>query len=760
MRRAGALLCWALGARADLTLNVYGNTAMTGTAATRTVPDATRLDFPGDTPFSAEAVGTLTLVDGVTYSFTCDFGAATVGFAWVDDHLVCSSGAYSEQGKVVGVDTPLKKLSKAAVPVRVELYYSGGAPAVNVSVAWQGSDGAPVASVPTLDKLEVQRRALQRGLQTGWGPWMHNSLLDQAQLPSGATLTTALCKYSYKEGVGDCQTLARPDDGKTRVGRLAYDRSYGQYYLGWDSANVSFAFSAGPELRMRFEQVSGTDGAYAVVVTGRGGWNRAVSVSAGNGTLGLAPYGLPEVTVHATAPAALRDGAAPSIVLPLALGKPQGISTTTAMSLDAITKLIDSMRVKEETTYEKFGDLAEAKAAAQAGVMWNYIYTPAEAGPLCPVSRGWDFTNGKVNSDWGYVIFDWDNIFASYLLSLDAKEIAYSNLIQVIRSKTNAGFVPNFSAAQRKSSDRTEPPIGAKVLLEIYRKYKDDWLVELLFDDLLDWSNWFLSVRTLQPLGLICLGGSSMQNARYESGLDNSPMYDGQFWNSSTQQMGLYDVGMTSMFTMEAEALAELADAVGRSEGAALRQRAAAMRKLLLADLWDDVSGTFVNKFPNGSFYRRVTPTSFYPLLTKGPSAEQAESMMSKWMMNRTRFCITPNGDFAGNSDDCYWGLPSISADDPAFPPLGYWRGYVWGPMMQLTYWGLQRYDDVPSVRTARKALCKQMTALMLRQWGMHGHICENFGPHKDTPDCTGNKFYHWGALAGFISLIENGHYY
>lgn len=29
--------------------------------------------------------------------------------------------------------------------------------------------------------------------------------------------------------------------------------------------------------------------------------------------------------------------------------------------------------------------------------------------------------------------------------------------------------------------------MGAKVLLEMYRKFGDKWLVELLFDDLLDW---------------------------------------------------------------------------------------------------------------------------------------------------------------------------------------------------------------------------------------------------------------------------------
>ena len=102
-----------------------------------------------------------------------------------------------------------------------------------------------------------------------------------------------------------------------------------------------------------------------------------------------------------------------------------------------------------------------------------------------PVSRQWDFVKHPVNLDWGYVIFDWDNIFATYMTSLSSKALAYSNFIQVIRSKTAMGFVPNYSAGGTKSIDRTEPPIGAKVMLEMYTKFQDLWLVELLFDDLL-----------------------------------------------------------------------------------------------------------------------------------------------------------------------------------------------------------------------------------------------------------------------------------
>lgn len=39
-------------------------------------------------------------------------------------------------------------------------------------------------------------------------------------------------------------------------------------------------------------------------------------------------------------------------------------------------------------------------------------------------------------------------------------------------------------------------------------------------------------------------------------------------------------------------------------------------------------------------------------------------------MMNKTRFCVSPTGDFAGLSDSCYWGLPSIEASSRPPPPL------------------------------------------------------------------------------------------
>lgn len=66
---------------------------------------------------------------------------------------------------------------------------------------------------------------------------------------------------------------------------------------------------------------------------------------------------------------------------------------------------------------------------------------------------------------------------------MDAPQWAYSNLIQVIKSKTAQGFIANFASAGQKSLDRTEPMIGAKVLLELYQKFNDEWIVDLLIDE-------------------------------------------------------------------------------------------------------------------------------------------------------------------------------------------------------------------------------------------------------------------------------------
>ena len=152
----------------------------------------------------------------------------------------------------------------------------------------------------------------------------------------------------------------------------------------------------------------------------------------------------------------------------------------------------------------------------------------------------------------------------------------------------------------------------------------------------------------------------------------NSPMYDctgpggvcsgacptcAELFHPDTGQMQLIDVGMTSMVISESRHLATVAGHVGRdADAATLRSHADALAASLTAYNWDNSSGMFTNRRPSGgTFYRRFSPTSFYALMAKAATDEQAAAMTQQWLLNPEHFAITVKGDHAGNSDANWW---------------------------------------------------------------------------------------------------------
>lgn len=173
-------------------------------------------------------------------------------------------------------------------------------------------------------------------------------------------------------------------------------------------------------------------------------------------------------------------------------------------------------------------------------------YDPREGlvAPMFQFQKGGlysSFSDPSVDGDTTMALFCWDGSFASYQLSLDALDLSLSNLIQIIKMRTSAGFVPSYAAGTVKSRDRSNPPVTAKVLNEITKRWgvaKTKWVVELCFDDLLEWNTWMFENRREVPLGLMSWGsnsypyapdgspnslrGSGRGGGDLESGLDNS----------------------------------------------------------------------------------------------------------------------------------------------------------------------------------------------------------------------------------------------
>lgn len=173
--RAAGVGAWSA---TGLTLSVYNNSAWYGAPMETSIVagfDQQLPIHPGTSAFSVELVGTLTYPqakpcfenDKGCYTFNCSFGAATYGFLWFDDHLVCQAGAYvlhpdSFDGSA---GNPLRVLSKRAVVVRLQAYFDPDAADIGVLDSRRAAVEA--------NALELRRGVEDSSLSTCNSSW-HN----------------------------------------------------------------------------------------------------------------------------------------------------------------------------------------------------------------------------------------------------------------------------------------------------------------------------------------------------------------------------------------------------------------------------------------------------------------------------------------------------------------------------------------------------------------------------------------------------------
>ena len=432
----------------------------------------------------------------------------------------------------------------------------------------------------------------------------------------------------------------------------------------------------------------------------------------------------------------------------VSLDKPVALASGKRRSVAQVTDILGAHQAAFARSNEKAGESSSIAAAIQTVLGWDTIYDPENRRVISPVSRLWSVNWG------GYVLFDWDTFFAASLAAIGDRDLAYANAIEILNESTPAGFVPNYARPGGwKSGDRSEPPVGAITVLGLYRKFHDEWLLRDTFPRLLAWNRWWAEHRDFEgylvwgsdahgaPEDLDDSARGTLQGTRLESGLDNSPMYDDAPFDRKNARMLLADVGLMSLYVADCDALTAIASQLGKSSEAHELAARASRYRARLSSLWDDKTGLFLNKnLATGEFSSRLSPTNFYPLLAKAATAGQAERMVRQHLENPVEF----GGEFV---------LPSIARNDPAYKDQFYWRGRIWGPMNYLVYLGLRNYSQPE----ARQDLATKSLNLFLSEWKANGHVHENYNANTGQGDDVGSsdRFYHWGALLGLISYLE-----
>ncbi|MCB9012807.1 MAG: hypothetical protein H6539_02070 [Bacteroidales bacterium] len=594
---------------------------------------------------------------------------------------------------------------------------------------------------------------LQEYLLQGWNTWDNSDLLNLVYLPEGLSLrlsfrTTLRGDFPY---FLEQTTVNTPGNGSTGVitpVAHSYDGRYIDMILTWKGMKARIQVAREKrDVMILYTPIVVPDHPHIMILEAGILYNRPGRVEKKKSII-QADVSQKTFSIQSSAP---------ELNIPLALSSPYisvnsnvetAFFTGYGRNLESIKKYMLKRREIYEDQLKVYGDLSEPYNAMRTLLGNNIIYDAFNNRAIAPVSRAW-------SEDWGgYVLFDWDTYFTAALFATNDKYLAYSNAIAITKSITPAGFIPNFTAAldNKSSFDRSQPPVGSIISKLIYEKYQDKWYLAEVFDNLLTWNRWWDKSRNNQ--GFLSWGSDPAENtdqantkqaAMWESGLDNSPLFDEAVFNDSTHMLELASVDLLSLYIADCKALAFIANELGKnSEKDELLNRAS-VYSAKLNELWDEKSGIYRDKdLTTGKFSKHLAPTNFYPLLAGVPSQEQARRMIDEHFMNPAEFF----GDYI---------LPSIARNDPAFPDNSYWRGRIWAPMNFLVYLGLRNYD----LPDARKIMSDKSLKLFMKEWTENHRIYENYnavtGVGGDVKNS--NSFYSWSGLFALIPIMEEGHW-
>ena len=588
---------------------------------------------------------------------------------------------------------------------------------------------------------------MQRKLASGWNTWNTRSVLSHVYLPQCFTVNLELHDSRSDSTLKEAFIGRRGKDAeKVTPGPHAYNGSYTELTVDWKNIEVNVKTAAeGNDLAIIITPWKGKD-SDKLLINPKILWGKNGKVEITKNCLSFRSDSITTKFYLIAKEYSTNDS---MIICPL--NEKIILSSYFDKSAIEIESKVHTAGRKLAETKKGYGTDSSLYDAMQSVLAWDVIYEPTQKIVISPVSRIW-------SSGWwnGWVLFDWDTYFASYMYSLDNKALSYANAIAVTKNITSAGFVPNCSAGVGKSEDHSQPPVGSYIVWKIYERYKEKWFLKEVFDELLSWNRWWVNKRDVD--GYLCWGSdldyeekmpkslskqiNTKQAAMWESGLDNSPMFDEALYDSVKHKLLLADVGLMSMYVLDCQYLSKIAKELGTDDISNELHKRAEKYSKKLASLYDEQSGIYLNKnLVTGKLSHRLSPTLFYPLLAGVASQKQAERMMKEHLYN--------SEEFWGE-----WIMPSIARNDSGFKDNDYWRGRIWAPMNFLVYCGLKNYN----LPDARKDLVDKSENLLLKSWLSEHHIYENYNSVNGIGDDveSSDKFYHWGALLAFMKLLED----
>jgi hypothetical protein len=216
-------------------------------------------------------------------------------------------------------------------------------------------------------------------------------------------------------------------------------------------------------------------------------------------------------------------------------------------------------------------------------------------------------------------------------------------------------------------------------------------------------------------------------------------------WDNVGWASGFEGPDNNSMLVMEAKSLAEMAKIMGLIKESAMWQEDADRRSFLInKTLWDPQSEFYYNVNKKDLSFSYKSPDDlkikeiigFLPLWAGVADAGKAKFLVKK-MLDTSEFCRP-------------YGIPSLSAANRYYCPIGYWNGPVWVQWNYLIFRGLRDYGYVNEANQLKNRILDNMIYHLKKD-----HTFWEFYS-ADDHQAGWNKTYIWAGIAARF-LIDSG---
>jgi hypothetical protein len=292
----------------------------------------------------------------------------------------------------------------------------------------------------------------------------------------------------------------------------------------------------------------------------------------------------------------------------------------------------------------------------------------------------------------------WDTAFHAFGYAQLDMALARETVLAALSKVRSDGFLPHrLTPDPAGDSEITQPPILAWAARTLHQMQPDVEFLRRAYEPLRQYLRWDLRNRDRDHDGLLEWARPD------ESGMDNSPRFDGGFEFAA--------VDFNAFAAAEAECVADIAAALERPRDAETwRAERARIASAIEAHLWCEDDGMYYDRLPTGEFVRIKTCACFAPLFAGVAAPERAQRLIAHLTDPSQFWPVFP--------------IPSAALDEPTYGD-DMWRGPTWMNYNLLIIQGLRRYGytDIAAQLAER---CLDQVA---RWYSREGTIFEFYDP-------------------------------